>query len=150
MSEIEDVYYPTHFFSKTINRNLFILNNVLTPKYILDKVSLPTDWELVSKGQEEQNRKTTKRIYFVINSPDDIISIIVFLNLKAENCSMDAGWELKKTTYLGKHKVILTEHPGGDRKQYIWYCPKSEATFMINFSSEPDKIWRIFSKIQCH
>jgi len=123
---------------------------VLTPKYILNKVSLPTDWELVTKGLEKQNRKTTKRIYFTITTPDDIITIIVFLNLKAENCSVDAGWELKKTTQLDEHKVILTEHPEGGRKQYIWYCPKSDATFLINFSETPIIVWKVLNKIQCH
>lgn len=123
---------------------------MLTPKYILNKVSFPPDWELLREGLEEKNRTKTKRIYFVLTTPDDVVTIIVFLNIKAENCSVDAGWKVKKTTQLDEHKVILAEHPGGGRKQYIWHCPKSKATFMINFSSDPDKIWRIFSRIQCH
>ena len=68
---------------------------MLTAKFILKRISLPTDWEPLREGLDEENRKNIKRIYIVFTTPNDVVTIIVYLNLKAENCSVQAGWKIK-------------------------------------------------------
>ena len=123
---------------------------MLTPDYIINNIKFPTKWKILKKGVEKEVYKKTQRIYILISTPKDIISILGFLKLKFENSSLAVGWKLKKYEKLLGHKVMLMKQPGDGRSQYIWYCPISDATFMINFSLNPVLMWKIIKNLRCH
>jgi hypothetical protein len=123
---------------------------MLTPEYIIQRIKLPATWEIIRDGADKNINGKIQKIYIVLSTPDDVITILAYLNCKADECSIEVGWKLKRSIELHGHKVILTEHPGGGRSQYIWYCAQSNATFMINFSKDLAGVWKILRKIKCH
>lgn len=123
---------------------------MIAPEFIIENLRLPSTWEFVKQGVEKDDDGEPNRIYIVLSTPTDVISILVYLNLKADDSSIKVGWKLNNKFEHRGHEISLLEHPCGARRQYIWYCPNTNATFMINFTLEPDSVWEVCSKIRCH
>jgi len=123
---------------------------MLTPEDITNLLDLPDEWEILRQGVEKNNQDNVKKIYIAISTPDDVITILVFPGYKADECSIEVGWKKIKQLEHHGHTVTLAAHPGGERSHYIWYCPKNNATFMINFSCDLEIIQPILNSIKCH
>jgi hypothetical protein len=123
---------------------------MITPDSMMANIHLPEGWEIINQGTE-RFRGRTPRVYIVVATPTDVITIVAYLNCKAEDCTIEVGWKIiEEALKLQDHTVTLVEHPQGGRLQYIWYCPRSNATFMINFSTDVNLVWNVLSKLQCH
>lgn len=127
---------------------------MFSPDDILSTLRLPEDWELIRQDlvfeKDGDTDSPPRRFSIVLSIPEDVITIIIYLGSKADEDALQAGWELVRRNTLLEHTVALVVHPSGKRKQFVWYCPESNATCMINFSHDADTVWGVLSKMRCH
>ena len=116
----------------------------------LKKENLPDDWEVIKEGGDELGVHNQIKTYYVIQIPDDVLTIMIYENIKADKSSIEAGWEKVGKKMLHGHRALLVRHPSGSRSQYIWYCPTSNLTCMVNFTKSAEQIGPFLKKISCH